>query len=241
MNFRESIKCPPLRELREICQTPESSLNDSLYGKLFVRKISIYFTKIFIRIGLTGNQITWIWFLFDLIAGLFLTLGNYWASLIAVFLIHLGYILDGTDGEISRYRNSCSDRGIFLDHVFHSIAYPLLFFSLSLGVYNITNNIYYMILGFLSAFSFIQIELITLERHKILGKKLNSFSNNNISDDVRTRLLSNFNDFIRLDFFFIGIIVFSIFDILNFLLILIGMGLLLKFFIDFYKYTISGD
>ena len=163
-------KIPPLKELRKICQTPESALHDSWYGRNFARRISIYFTKFFLHLHLSGNQVTALWCILEITAGILFCFGNYWFSVIGALLIQLAYILDGTDGEVSRYRKTSSLKGEYFDRLCHNISYPCIFIGISFGVYTNFHTIWAFVFGFSASMFFLLMWLVELERDKIVSK-----------------------------------------------------------------------
>jgi archaetidylinositol phosphate synthase len=64
------------------------------------------------------NTITWIAFLFAVLAGLFFYLDYYvWFLLLAVLCIFANALLDALDGKIAKMYGKTTKRGDFLDHV----------------------------------------------------------------------------------------------------------------------------
>jgi archaetidylinositol phosphate synthase len=63
------------------------------------------------------NTITWIAFLFAVLAGVLFYLGNVWFLLLAVLCIFANALLDALDGKIAKMFGKATKRGDFLDHV----------------------------------------------------------------------------------------------------------------------------
>ena len=125
-----------IKELRKICQT---GIKKDLWSWDFIqRNISIYFTKLFIKIGLTANQVTVLNLLFTFGGTYSLFTGNY---LVAFALYQLYFIIDCSDGELARYYGTASGRGLFLDRMVHIVSEPLLFLGLASGIGNIALGI----------------------------------------------------------------------------------------------------
>jgi phosphatidylglycerophosphate synthase len=121
-----------IKELRKICQT---GIKKDLWSWNFIqRNISIYFTKFFIKLGLTANQVTVLNLLFTFGGVYSLFTKNY---LIAFVLYQLYFIIDCSDGELARYYNTASGRGLFLDRMVHVVSEPLLFLGLASGIGNV--------------------------------------------------------------------------------------------------------
>ena len=101
----------------------------------FLRKISIYFTKLFLSVGMTANQVTILSIFTGIAAATSLAFGR-WLSAFGALLLLLSIIFDGCDGEVARYRKSSSLTGTFLDLLNHRIVNPLVIICLSFGIYN---------------------------------------------------------------------------------------------------------
>ena len=106
----------PIKELRDICQYSKADRDKFHWFTLyFHRSISIYFTKIFLKIGISANQATLIDFFIGIVGGTFFAFGDpkYWA--VGVFMFYLAQIFDRVDGEVARYNKSASAAGEYLD------------------------------------------------------------------------------------------------------------------------------
>lgn len=164
-----SKKIPSINDLRAICQTPESSQHDSWYGKFIGRRFSIYFTKLFLYTPLNGNHITLLWCFIELIAAsLFLT-SNYFNSIVAAVLLHLAFILDGTDGEVSRFRKTSSLKGEYLDRLCHNVSYPAVMSAITISVVT-EMPLSFFVFGFVFVVFFILVWLVDLEFYNIFSK-----------------------------------------------------------------------
>ena len=102
-------------------------------------------------------------------------------------MLQLAYILDGTDGEIARFRNQCSYLGEYLDRVFHVFIYPLIYISLGLGLFLMKkHDVIILIPTFFSSFFLIQLWLINNDfaiiahKRKILVNSENKKENRKI-------------------------------------------------------------
>ena len=74
--------------------------------------LSYYFSKPFLYLNLTPNQITVLWILIKLGAAAFMVTGNYWITVVSLFVFQVASILDGVDGviEFEVYRIPVFDR-----------------------------------------------------------------------------------------------------------------------------------
>lgn len=151
-------------ELRRICQEPKerSSYRMCWFEKNVTRKISIYLTKLFLKVGISANQATLINFLVIITSGAVLTLANpsYW--LIGLLLACLSFVLDCTDGEIARYNKSASPIGAYLDYVLGLFTFPYILACMSFGIYNSLHSFAIFIFGFLAVICYLLNDVLEL-------------------------------------------------------------------------------
>ena len=159
MNKRniESIK-----ELRKICQ---DSREDATYkicwtARTFVRSTSIYFTKLFLKLGISANQITLLNLLLGIGIGVLLIHGDikYW--IVGSVLIYFFAVFDCVDGEIARYNKLASPIGQFLDDIAYFPIWAYILACMSFGIYNMLQWIPIYIFGFLAVISFLSIYFV---------------------------------------------------------------------------------
>jgi phosphatidylglycerophosphate synthase len=115
---------PSIAELRAATQPPSIFARNSgehWAGRLYVRRLSPYLTRLLIPTPLTPNAVTWLMLLAGVLAGLALTLPvpGIVAALLAVLMIQLQILLDCSDGELARWRGVSSPVGIYLDRLAH--------------------------------------------------------------------------------------------------------------------------
>ena len=111
-----------ISELRKICQKEHY---DDLHQAL-MRRFSIYFTKLSIKLNITANQLSIFNVLLGLTASLIFLLpkGIHWFIVPAALVLIT--ILDHSDGELARFRNESSLTGLFVDRLlpyFHLLLY----------------------------------------------------------------------------------------------------------------------
>jgi phosphatidylglycerophosphate synthase len=136
-------------ELRDICQRTRETIfyKDPWISRHIYRVISIYFTRMFLKTGITANQVTLLGFLIGIIGVTF-----YWSSnpkfwLIGTFIFFVFMILDHVDGEIARYRKTSSTRGRYLDDITGYILRLYILICMSIGVYNVFSDIKVLFFG----------------------------------------------------------------------------------------------
>lgn len=137
-----------IKELKKICQNTKIEKED-LYSTLFCRKVSIYLTKLLLSTSITANQVTLLSIVVGLVAGVMFCFGNYLYAFVGALLLQLWLIFDCVDGEIARYRKLSNNSGKYLESMDHYIVHPAIFCGISLGLYNIFQSFFVLILGFL--------------------------------------------------------------------------------------------
>jgi phosphatidylglycerophosphate synthase len=128
----------------------------------FVRK---NITPLFLHTPLSGNQVTLLSAFFALIGAIFMTLGNYWYSLLGILLFTLFIVLDYVDGQVARYRKEQSPAGEYLDSRFHHIVEPIFFICAGIGAFNISGSIIYLSSGIAASTFYLMRQLM-----KVPGK-----------------------------------------------------------------------
>ncbi|KAA3596806.1 MAG: CDP-alcohol phosphatidyltransferase family protein [Calditrichaeota bacterium] len=119
---------------------------------VIVRKISVYFTWLLLLTPITANGTTVLQGIVGVIGAFLLIYPDYLLCVIGILLLQLGYILDCCDGEIARYYKTSSVNGVFLDLIGHEIVIPMMYFCISVGEFQRTGVIWFLLLGFSTAF-----------------------------------------------------------------------------------------
>ena len=141
---------------------------EGFVARNYSRRFSIYFTALLLPTGITANQTTILGIIIGVTGSLFFLKGTYWWNIIGVLLLHLWHILDYSDGEIARYRNNCSETGIFLDRLSHNFVDISIFICIGFGLYNSTQNAFMLVLGVIAAFSLVSTYNIIALKSSIL-------------------------------------------------------------------------
>ncbi|MFM8502914.1 MAG: CDP-alcohol phosphatidyltransferase family protein, partial [Actinomycetota bacterium] len=120
---------PSIAELREICQ-PQSvtgrSNAEHWVADLYLRKISLYLTRILLKTPITANGVTYLMILTGISISAALQIPGVTGLVIALLLSQLQMLWDCCDGEIARWRKTQSPKGVFLDRVGHYLTESLL-------------------------------------------------------------------------------------------------------------------
>lgn len=88
-------------------------------GRLYLRRLSPYVTRVVLRTPLTANGITALMIPTGLLAALSLTFAGIWPAVLTVLLVQLQLLLDCVDGEVARWRKTFSPIGVYLDQLAH--------------------------------------------------------------------------------------------------------------------------
>src|SRR5512139_3837150 len=93
-------------------------------GRLYMRSLSPYFSWLFLRLGLSPNQLTYLMVVCGVLAGVVVSLpvggtGSMVCALAGALLIQVYLLLDCSDGEVARFTGQTSVAGVYLDRIGH--------------------------------------------------------------------------------------------------------------------------
>jgi phosphatidylglycerophosphate synthase len=128
---------PSIGELRAATQPASIFARNSgehWAGKLYMRRLSPYLTRLLVPTRLTPNAVTWLMIATGLAAAGLLTLPGLLPAIGAVVLIQLQLLLDCSDGELARWQGRSSPAGIYLDRLGHWITEAALPIALGIRV-----------------------------------------------------------------------------------------------------------
>ena len=97
---------------------------------------SYYLVWLFLRLGISANQITYLSLISGTIGCLLLTFGIYKVMIAGALLVNFYAFLDVADGNIARCTNTCSKYGAFLDNVVDTTMSVFLFTCAGIGAFN---------------------------------------------------------------------------------------------------------
>ena len=130
-----SSPAPSIAELRAVAQ-PESVIGrnsaEHWGGRLYMRRLSPYVTRLLLRTPLSANAITWLMIPAGIAGALALTIPCLWGAIVCVVLIQLQLLLDCCDGEVARWRRQFSPAGVYLDRIAHHVTFAAL--PIGLGI-----------------------------------------------------------------------------------------------------------
>lgn len=128
-------RAPSIARLREVTQPQEVVGRRSAEhwtGDLYLRRLSPYLTRQLLRTRISANGVTWLMILSGWSAAAALLVPGLLGAVLAVLLTQLQMLLDCSDGEVARWRQTFSPAGVFLDRVGHYTTES--FIPLALGV-----------------------------------------------------------------------------------------------------------
>ena len=100
-----------------------------------IRKISFFFTWLFLKFNISANQTTYIAVVIGTMGCGLLAFGDYGFRIIGALLISLWIILDCVDGNIARITKTESNYGEFIDALSGYIMNVFLFLSVGISAY----------------------------------------------------------------------------------------------------------
>ncbi len=154
-----------IRALRARCQSTAPAPERETFTGKRARFFSIYLTRLFLLTSITPNQITFLSVLvFFCGVGAFLLQQQTWA-IVGACLVFFATVLDGCDGEVSRFRKLNSTVGaLYSEPVSHDIQYGFMFIPLGLAATLERGTIWPLFFAFLAG-SFKSVARLIESRH----------------------------------------------------------------------------
>lgn len=148
---------PSIAQIREVSQPQEirgRQTSEHWLNEVYLRKLSPYQTRALLKLGFSANGVTYLMIATGFVAGLALLIPGLPGGLLAAFFGQLQMLLDCSDGEVARWRNTSSPAGVFLDKIGHYLAESFIPIALGIravgGLYEISaDNLTYVALGLL--------------------------------------------------------------------------------------------
>ncbi|MEV0183937.1 CDP-alcohol phosphatidyltransferase family protein [Streptomyces sp. NPDC050625] len=114
------VAAPVLEELREVVQ-PQAKLasrnGEHWAGRLYMRKVSLRFTRQLVRTPVTPDQLTWTMVVCGIASGAALLIPGLTGAVLAAVLMQLFLLFDCVDGEVARWKGQNSATGIYVDRL----------------------------------------------------------------------------------------------------------------------------
>jgi phosphatidylglycerophosphate synthase len=108
---------------------------EGIVDRYFNRKLSPFFTKIFLKLKLSPNAITVLATLIGLAGAASFGMGTYGAGLLGALLFQLAAVIDCCDGEVARLTFTESPLGAKLDLVLDNVVHMGVFSGIAYGAY----------------------------------------------------------------------------------------------------------
>ena len=164
---------PTIAQLREVTQPPSvrsRAAAEHWVAHAYLRDISPYLTRILLRGGFSANGVTWLMIIAAAAAAVATGWPTLLGAILAVILVQLQMLLDCCDGEVARWRQTSSPRGVYLDRVGHYVAECGI--AVALGV-RATGELRFsgvwisagLLLGLLIALNKVENDLVHVARH----------------------------------------------------------------------------
>ncbi len=126
---------PTIAQIREISQpisVTGRSNAEHWVADLYLRRISPYLTRLLLKTPITANGVTYLMIVTGISISAVLLIPGYGGILLALFLSQLQMLWDCCDGEIARWRQTQSPKGVFLDRLGHYLTESLIPVALGL-------------------------------------------------------------------------------------------------------------
>ena len=140
----------------------------------------------------TPIGITWLSFFCKIFPAYLMLYDDRTFIILAAVLLQIGQILDSMDGNLARYRNDTTLRGGFLDRILDGTGFVFVMSSLSWLTYQRGFDLYYLLLGPMSAAFYLVICYIYWtvayqeKKYAVKSKKVNPGSNVKTIEQIAT-------------------------------------------------------
>ena len=116
---------PTIAQLREVTQPPSVRTRagaEHWVASAYLRDLSPHLTRVLLRAGLSANGVTWLMVLSAALAAVSTAWPTLLGAVLAVLFVQLQMLLDCSDGEVARWRQTSSPLGVYLDRIGHYVA-----------------------------------------------------------------------------------------------------------------------
>jgi 1L-myo-inositol 1-phosphate cytidylyltransferase / CDP-L-myo-inositol myo-inositolphosphotransferase len=128
------------------------SASDGWVDRYLNRQFSPWFSRRFLGVPLTPNQVTMIAFAIGLVAALGFAQGTWFSGLVGALLLQWSAVIDCCDGEIARLTFSESTGGYYLDITCDNVVHVAVFAGIAWSSYQALGQPYVLLLGGIAAF-----------------------------------------------------------------------------------------
>jgi hypothetical protein len=116
---------PTIAQLREVTQPPSVRTRagaEHWVAHLYLRDLSPYLTRLLLRLGFSADAVTWLMIACAALSAVSAGWPTLAGAIGVVVLAQLQQLLDCCDGEVARWRQTSSPRGVYLDRIGHYTA-----------------------------------------------------------------------------------------------------------------------
>ena len=163
---------PTIAELRAVTQPPSVRTRagaEHWVASAYLRDLSPYLTRRLLAAGFSANRVTWLMIGVAALAALVTAWPTLAAAVLVVLLCQLQMLLDCCDGEVARWNQTFSPRGVYLDRIGHYTAECGIAVALGvrvggphLGSVGVSLG---LLLGLLIALNKVENDLVHVARH----------------------------------------------------------------------------
>jgi phosphatidylglycerophosphate synthase len=122
-------------EIKKKCAEQRYFAYDSLQDRVFV-PVAMYLVWFFVRIGVSGNAVSWLSALAAVLGAFLLTSSDSSVVLIGSFGYILWCLFDYVDGAVARFNGKGSVAGQYVDWIMHVIAHIAIIAGIAIGAMN---------------------------------------------------------------------------------------------------------
>lgn len=126
---------------------------ENALAKVTYRLISEPIALLLSKISVTPNQVSFMSVVSSIVAGAFFSLGEWSYLAIGYIFLQLTYLLDHVDGNLARYTGKSSEFGRWVDEITNKLHKFFFVLGVSVGLFRMTNNAFYLILGSVAMFN----------------------------------------------------------------------------------------
>ena len=128
------------------------SASDGWVDRHLNRKLSPWFSRRFVRMPVTPNQVTFMACAIGLLAAFCLAHGSWISGVLGALLLQWSTVIDCCDGEVARLKFLESTSGYYLDITCDNIVHVGVFFGIAWSGYQLMGQPHVLFLGGMAAF-----------------------------------------------------------------------------------------
>ena len=129
--------------------------NENWLAKYFYRKAAAPLVTLLAKLGFTSVHVSVMGIFTSMIAGAFFSFGDLKCLVFGYVFLQFTLILDHVDGAIARYTNNQTMVGSWFDKFSNKLHRFFFVLGISIGIYKMTGQVFYLILGNIAGFLWI--------------------------------------------------------------------------------------